>query len=147
MYTIGNLPCKSRHTCFKWNRKCPPSDASVCSYTACISNRSKVASAAPWRCRRPACWPALLQKAWSLAAPPPLVDQAGRTPLWIPPRSPAALSATQTSPVGPRCRRTRLAEPTAGCSGAESAGPSRGGRTVRGDGTDSDTDTVIWLIV
>lgn len=136
MYNIGNLPCKSLHACFRWNRNCPLSHGSI----LCINSSSKAESAAPWRCRHPAHWPALLQTAWSLGAPRPLVDPAGRTPLGIPPRSPAAVSTRRSCPAGPQCRHIPPAGPSWGCYGAESAGLSRGGCTVREDSQERVSD-------
>lgn len=132
MKNIGNLPCNSLHLCFKWNRKSPLSDG-VYASTVRISNSSRVGSAALWRCHRPAHWPAVLQTAWSLGAPCPLVDPAGRTPLWTPPRIRAAVWTKHTCPADLRCRRTPPAGPTGGCSDAESTGLIHGGCTARRD--------------
>lgn len=96
-----------------------------------LSNSSRVESEAPWRCPHPGRpLPVLHQTAWSRGTPRPPRGQAGKTPLWIPPHCPVATWTRHTCPAVPPCRRTPVGGRSAECGGVESAGLTRGGRTV-----------------
>lgn len=107
-----------------------------------VSNSSRVGSEAPWRCRHPGRrLPVLHQTAWSRGTPRPPRGQAGRTPLWIPPRCLEAAWTRHTCPAVPPCRRTPVGGRSVECGGVESAGLTRGGRTV---GTHQHS-AMVWL--
>lgn len=99
-----------------------------------ISNSSKVESGAPWRCHRPARRLRVLrQTAWSRGRPRPPTGQAGKTPLWIPPRCLEAIWTRHSCPAVPPCHRTPEGGPSVEGGGVESAGLTRGGCTVRAE--------------
>lgn len=122
--TVCILPWKSLHT-FQMKREASSRPRRW------ISNSSRVESGAPGRSRRPARrQPVLRPAAWSRGGPRPPTGQAGKTPLWIPPRCPEATWTRRACPAVPPCRRTPEGGPSVECGGAESAGPTRAGRTV-----------------
>lgn len=125
--TICILPWKSLHT---FQMKQEASSQQRC----WISNSSRVESAAPWRCHRPARrQPVLRQTAWSRGRPRPPTGQAGKTPLWTPPRCLEATWTRHACPAVPPCHRTPEGAPSVERGGVESAGPTRAGCTVRAE--------------